>query len=758
MSNDSSRSLLRSMKRAGLCWLAVCTLSVIARGAVEPDSELRAGEWTSFQTATPWDATIDIRSDLAIVYGVNSSLPARVQSWREQGYRVALMTGVAWGGYQDYIEGRFDGRRHDDEGQVAQDGTRIMHDPTVPYMVPTQAYIEYLKSLVRQAIDAGVDAIFLEEPEFWARAGYSEGFKREWQAFYGEPWQAPASSPEATYRSQQLKYHLYLRALDAIFADAKAYTRQQRGPDAEMPCLVPTHSLINYTNWGIISPESLLAHSPNVDGYIAQVWTGTARTPNLYEGVTAERTFESALLEYGQMAAMTRPTGRRVYFLTDPIEDNPRYTWENYRENYHETFIAQLLYPEVFSYEVVPWPDRVFRGLYPSEGSPERVRIPQSYATELMVLFNALAEMHAAEPVLWHLGADAGIGVALSDTMMFQREPRVEDPHLSNLFGMAMPWVKRGFGVRLVQLENVEEPGVFEGIQLLLTSFSFMKCKREVELQRIVEWVREEGGVCVLFDDRRDAFNEIREWWNEGQAPHAMTGPAARLIELFKVGDQPGIYACGKGVFAWEPRDPILFASARNGADELIGIAAAAARKAGLPQDLEAIRPAFDLKRGMYRVVAAPDESPASAPYRMEGPYIDLFDPELPIRVDPVIPRGGVGFYLDLSAHRRQAPLEVLASSLRVERAVDVRPGADEVEGLRLHLRGPSRVRGILRLAAAIPPVAVEWTGEGESPVQLSVPEVDPYGTIAVTLPKDSAAKEAEAWSGVLTIFWKQEP
>ena len=31
---------------------------------------------------------------------------------------------------------------------------------------------------VKRVIDAGVDAIFMEEPEFWARAGYSESFKK----------------------------------------------------------------------------------------------------------------------------------------------------------------------------------------------------------------------------------------------------------------------------------------------------------------------------------------------------------------------------------------------------------------------------------------------------------------------------------------------------------------------------------------------------------------------------------------------------
>ena len=38
---------------------------------------------------------------------------------------------------------------------------------------------------IKRVIDAGIDAIHLEEPEFWARAGYSEAFKKEWKDYYG---------------------------------------------------------------------------------------------------------------------------------------------------------------------------------------------------------------------------------------------------------------------------------------------------------------------------------------------------------------------------------------------------------------------------------------------------------------------------------------------------------------------------------------------------------------------------------------------
>jgi hypothetical protein len=80
-----------------------------------------------------------------------------------------------------------------------------------------------------------------------------------------------------------------------------------------------------------VSPESSLIDA-GVDGYIAQVWTGTAGTPNVYEGRLRERTFETAFLEYGAMQNLVRASGRRVWYLNDPIEDNPNHSWEDYRK------------------------------------------------------------------------------------------------------------------------------------------------------------------------------------------------------------------------------------------------------------------------------------------------------------------------------------------------------------------------------------------------------------------------------------------
>src|SRR4029077_7787602 len=145
------------------------------------------------------------------------------------------------------------------------------------------------------ALDAGTEAIHLEEPEFWVRDGYEGGFKREWQSYYNELWPAPHSSVAEQLLASKLKYFLYRRALQQVFDYVQDYN-QRTG--RHVRCYVPTHSLLNYSQWCIVSPQSSLALLTGCDGDIAQVWPGTSREPNKFAGEVRSRTFETAFLEY----------------------------------------------------------------------------------------------------------------------------------------------------------------------------------------------------------------------------------------------------------------------------------------------------------------------------------------------------------------------------------------------------------------------------------------------------------------------------
>lgn len=173
-------------------------LSLIMLAALTTVAQERDPVKTTFQTSSEWRPTIDNRADAVMVYGTGGNpsdksrkppFEERVKSWRDKGYIVHFMTGIAWGEYQDYFTGKWDGKMHLDEGQVDVKGDTIWHGHMVPYIVPTENYLKYIKQMhVKRVIDAGIDAIFMEEPEFWARAGYSESFKKEWKKYYGFEW------------------------------------------------------------------------------------------------------------------------------------------------------------------------------------------------------------------------------------------------------------------------------------------------------------------------------------------------------------------------------------------------------------------------------------------------------------------------------------------------------------------------------------------------------------------------------------------
>jgi hypothetical protein len=618
-------------------------------------------ERTSFQTSKAWSEQGNLRADVAMVYGIDDSLPDRIKSWRNRGYRVHLMTGVSWGQYQDYLYGRFDGKNHEDNAQTDRNGKRISHGGDVYYMCPAENFGEYLSVGVQRALDAGVEAVHLEEPEFWARAGYSEGFKREWQAYYHEPWRAPHLSVDGQWRASKLKYHLYRRALQQVFDHVRAFN-QRAGK--KVRCYVPTHSLINYAHWCIVSPESSLAKLEGCDGYIAQIWTGTARTPNHFRGVRKERTFETAFLEYGAMQNLVRATGRAVWYLNDPVEDNPRHDWTDYRENWESTLVASLLQPEVWQYEVAPWPERVFGGRYPRNAPrADRKAIPPEYATELQVVMQALNDMKQPD-VSWDCGT-RGIGVLISDSMMFQREqPTPSDPNMAQFYGLALPMLKRGIPLTPVQLENVTLPGFLDEQRVLMLTYQGQKPMSAEVHPPLAEWIRR-GGVLVIIDDDKDPYNRVLEWWNaDGKSDRI---PRQHLFETLGVKDNDFAkapeqrIAVGKGAVVWLKENPVRFALSTEADAQLARLIKSAASRAGLTWKETSH---LALRRGPYLIGAGLDESLQGADREFKGRFVNLFDAELKVQRSITLTAGTRVFLLDLDAVKADQP-RLLASACK---------------------------------------------------------------------------------------------
>ncbi|MGV2686884.1 hypothetical protein GNF82_21725, partial [Clostridium perfringens] len=65
----------------------------------------RREERTGFQESALYHPDYDLQTDFVMVYGIDETMPERIQKWKEKGYIVHLMTGVAWGTYNNYLDG-----------------------------------------------------------------------------------------------------------------------------------------------------------------------------------------------------------------------------------------------------------------------------------------------------------------------------------------------------------------------------------------------------------------------------------------------------------------------------------------------------------------------------------------------------------------------------------------------------------------------------------------------------------------------------
>ena len=617
----------------------------------------RREELTGYQERAPYNANIDLQCDFVMVYGTDDTMPDRVKKFKEKGYVVHLMTGIAWGQYQDYLYGKWDGRNHWDEAQKDRYGEDISHGKDVPYMVPTISFTNYLIERLKLAVDAGVEALHLEEPEFWDYGGYSEAFKREYELYYREKWQPPHTDIAVRYKASKLKAYLYARALDRISSELKEYAMVKY--NRVLRFYVPTHSLVNYTQWKILSPEGALIDLPTVDGYIAQIWTGTSRSENVYQGVLKERTFETAYLEYGIMQELVKGTGRRMWFLHDPIEDNPEYPWEDYKYNYLKTVTASLLHPHIHTYEICPWPNRVFNGTYPRSRKTHQPMegakgIPGDYATLLSNIVNVMGDMD--QDKFEFEGVNSGVGILMSDTGLFQRtypdnlisdhsEPeRTQFPafvanaendeegmrkfitggSFPNFYGMALPLLKYGLPVRPVQLDNIRRfSGYLDDYKNLILSYEYMKP------------VAREGGTLIYLGDGSDPYHQIDSWWNRPSGKK-YDNPAQHLFEMMGLPRdlKDGVYEVGKGLLAVWNICPAKICLTKELADQYRSFVKDVLSRTG-SQWVYGNK--LTLRRGPYVINAVMDESVTNEPMVLQGTFCDMFEPTFPIVHEKVV-------------------------------------------------------------------------------------------------------------------------
>ena len=455
---------------------------------VEPD-RIPGVVRTNFQVAARYDGSIDIRADGVMVYLLTpEGLADTFNSWRGRGYTLECMTYYTRD-LSYYIAGKYDGQEHYDIVQTRKDGSYFQHTPGTYYTLPSPGFCEYLFSMIKTALDCGAETIVIEEPEIFRGAEYGAYFKRYWRECYGTGWVDPASSRAARYKCELLKKRMLEEGITSIAGQIKAYKPGTR-------VMIAAHSTLSYNAIGILTDNHALYNLPCVDGYIAQVWSDTARGALPYEGGNTVRLFQSAFLEYSSMANIRRTGDAKALFtLSDPKSDDPNYTWAEYEYWYKETVAAQFMMPSIRNFEVVPWPDRGF------------ATSPSAYKTVQLSVFNALKDIYDKPLVLE--GGMPGVTVLLSDSLSWFENPKSS----ASFYGMTLPLIERGVPVRILPIENLVSAEDLAGTNILLLSYDFMKPLEERYHDVIADWVKA-GGVLVYLGGT-DQNNSLGAWWND---------------------------------------------------------------------------------------------------------------------------------------------------------------------------------------------------------------------------------------------------
>lgn len=665
---------------------------------------------TGFQEIEPWSSEIDLQTDFVMVYGLNESLESRMQQYRERGYKVHLMLGCAWGNYKEYLCGKWDGKEHWDECQTDRKGNPILHGVDTPYMVPTLSFIQYLTEHLCTLIDKGITEIYMEEPEFWEAGGYSEAFKKEYLAYYGVDWEPPHTNINAKYRSSRLKAYLYGRLIRHLSRNIKEYGRKT---GKEIHFYVATHSLVNYAQWKIMSPESRLLDVDEVDGFIAQVWTGTSGTGNVYGGHYRSRTFETAYLEYGIMQELVKGTDKEVWFLQDPVEDNPEHGWEEYADKYKKTLTAALFWSDVDHYEVCPWPNRVFKGRYPrkvglaegmipTEDMEGAKNIPDTYATFLASMIQTLGDMTKGEN---ETEKDA-VGVFLADSCMYQRtypdhvEHHGQKINLSGMedwmnrlifqkeeerqlllsmekmeyaykeccafpdwFGLTLPLLKYGLPIQPVYFDHmVRYDEYLRKYRYLILSYEFMKPESEEFHHKLVEWVKQ-GGTLFYIGKDFDPYNYLQEWWQK----FFCDTPAQHLFAEFGMDKEPanGCYRIGEGnVLVWN-EVPALLSVNEAIADKYRNWIREGLKMGGYHWKMCNY---LSVRRDPYIVIASMQESDMGSVYTKEGLFVDLYEDKYPVVERVLVEPGQEKLLFDLEKIKED--VRIIATAARIENMV----------------------------------------------------------------------------------------
>lgn len=690
---------------------------------------------TCLQTNVAYDPRAALAVDSIIVHqhGADpATLANSIGSWKQHGYTVGRMFFADSDGTNQYWRGKWDGTPHPQEVERDEKGEVRMCAGIRPYMVPTEGWMRYLEEMAIRSIDAGADAVLPEEPLAHVDTGYEEAFRRLWVERYGRPWQAENTSSEARFLTAQLKTELYAQLEERL---CRAVERHSRQAGRRVDFIVPIHSIYSNVAAQLTAPLGASLSIKGPDGYIGQIWTGPVNWALHHYDSPDKSFFDSAYCLYDFFTAITSGTGRKLWLLVDPVEDDPNHKWSEFEEWYIQCVTAMLMFTEVDSYEVMPWPDRIFLPGHSTGGgtpAPERFRIIVLSATQVLqeVPLGGTWSPDAGGPAGKGARPGSRVGVAVSDTLMWEKEP---PPPLQVAYGMMMPLVRVGAPASACLLERFGESKYLSRFRVIVLSYEAFKPLDARPHAALTRWVKS-GGVLIVLGPADD-LDGAALWWRKAgylsPLHHLMNGLGVADI------DASAETPVGKG---WVLRRPISAREfGRPPAVEEVYLPLLKLAQRKVTPDGDLVAPGhLCVKRGPFVIVRA-----GAKAAQLKGTFVNVMDPQFPLVKDLTLPPGSGGVFRDvteiLSGSGQDAgkPCVLHATHRLIEAKSDR-------GGLRTVVRGPAETPGLMRIFTAGKSLA-GLTARDPAGNQREVRWTEEGGTLLVRFPNEPAGITLEA-------------
>ena len=618
---------------------------------------------TFFQTASFYDPLLAVDVDFVVVH----SGAERIKSWIDVGYPVGRMFFADSDDGRDYTSGRWDGVNRIDDAEHNVAGEVIECAGVRPYMLPTDKWIEYLKGKVDISIDAGVTAIFPEEPLAHIFSGYEASFKPLWEQRYGMSWQPQNESAYATFLTGQLKNELYIKLERELLLHTKQRAKEL-GKDISF--IVPIHSLYSNMASQLVAPLGTSSEIGNIDGYVGQIWTGPVNWALGNYAGSDKSFFSSAYALYDYFVQLVIKTDKKLWLLVDPVEDDPDHKWDEFRQWYEYCVVSMLFMKDIDRYEIMPWPDRIFLDGYSTGGGTPA---PQSYRRQLLSVTQVLQDIPLGGRYLLENGDDNDspkIAVAVSDMLMWQSGVR---ERITGVYGQLLPLIRRGVSVCSFPIERYADKEYMNGFDIIVLSYQYQIPLKPEFHDAIKEWVGQ-GGTLVLLGEKPNALAETKDFWWHKQGYDC---PLKHLLSTMGYANK-NMWQSGKGYVVYDKVSPAEFAKSKSACEKYINIISQASKRIGRKLYTPGY---FYMERGDYIIAQAETSS-----LKVNRSVIDVFNTDSQIKSSIELQPGQCGLYKDATRFLAASVPSVLHATHRL-----VDSSCCDDDTLMLLVKGPLR-------------------------------------------------------------------